>query len=97
MQDLIQETLAVIGDSEGGIALNYTLGELASILKNKLNPIADLHGVALSIEKFPTEELDSIRGNLLVLALVNLAQNAVEAKVPLVKRLLLPVKRQKKY
>ena len=79
MQDLIQETLAVIGDSEGGIALNYTLGELASILKNKLKPIADLHGVVLSIEKFPTEELDSIRGNLLVLALVNLAQNAVEA------------------
>ena len=79
MQDLIQETLAVIGDSEGGIALNYTLGELASILKNKLNPLADLHGVALSIEKFPSEELDSIRGNLLVLALVNLAQNSVEA------------------
>ena len=79
MQDLIQDTLAVIGDAEAGVDLRYTLEELHGILLKKLEPIAVGLAVQLKGDVFPAAELDSIRGNLLVLVLFNLAQNAVEA------------------
>ena len=79
MQDLIQDTLDIIKDSETGEALTFSLAELWSILHQKLEPLSLRHQVRLCLEDTPEAEVDSMRGNLLVLVLFNLGQNAVEA------------------
>ena len=79
MQDLIQDTLDIIKDSETGEALTFSLAELWSILHQKLEPLSLRHQVRLCLEDTPEAEVGSMRGNLLVLVLFNLGQNAVEA------------------
>jgi signal transduction histidine kinase len=79
MQDLIQDTLSVMQDADSGGAFHYTLGELLTVLRQKLEPLARNNNVSLNISEAPDLQMDSVRGNLLVLVLFNLGQNAIEA------------------
>lgn len=83
MQDLIQDTLAVIESSGGEGSFTFTLQELQGEIRKKLVPIAKSRGVQFSISGEDIEcEIDNVRGNLLVLILCNLGQNAIEASKP---------------
>ena len=79
MQDLIQDTLSVMQDTDSGSSFHYTLEELFTVLRQKLEPVARDNNVSLSILEAPDTQMDSVRGNLLVLVLFNLGQNAIEA------------------
>jgi signal transduction histidine kinase len=79
MQDLIQDTLSVMQDADSGGAFHYTLEELLTVLRQKLEPLARNNNVSLNISEAPDLQMDSVRGNLLVLVLFNLGQNAIEA------------------
>ncbi len=80
MQDLIQDTLSVIESTDGEAMFSFTLQELQGEIRKKLAPIAKSKDVELLITGEDLElEVDSVRGNLLVLILCNLGQNALEA------------------
>ena len=80
MQDLIQDTLSVMQSSEGEAAFSFSLNELKQEILKKLTPIAKNQNVNLVISDRDSEcEIDSVRGNLLVLIICNLGQNAIEA------------------
>ena len=80
MQDLIQDTLAVIESSEGEESFTFSLQELQGEIRKKLVPVAKSNEVEFRFTGEDLEcEIDNVRGNLLVLILCNLGQNAIEA------------------
>ena len=79
MQDLIRDTLSVIQDEGAAMSFNYSLKELRTIVLQKLEPLALANQVRLQFGEVPDADLDSMKGNLLVLILYNLCQNAIEA------------------
>lgn len=80
MQDLIQDTLSVMQSSDGEDSFSFSLSELKEEILRKLLPIARKKNVSLKLSEDSIEcEIDSVRGNLMVLILCNLGQNAIEA------------------
>lgn len=79
MQRLIHDAVAVLRQEETGEQFTFTLDEVAAIVGERCRGMAAFRGVRLVLEPAPAVELDNRRGNLLALAAINLAQNAVEA------------------
>ena len=80
MQDLIQDTLSVMESSGGQASFSVSLSELKEEILRKLTPIAKSREVKLYISEITKDlEVDSVRGNLMILILCNLGQNAIEA------------------
>jgi len=79
MQAMIQETVALMGDTSTQTAYELTGRELADIIRRRNAAGAERKGVVLEVAGGFTQSLDSHRGSLLCLIASNLVQNAVEA------------------
>ncbi len=79
MQDRIQEVLAFLREEENGEVFEFDIEDLLELLRKRLGEPARSRGVELRVSPAPDVTLDNRTGNLLLLALENLVQNAVEA------------------
>jgi signal transduction histidine kinase len=79
MQVMIQDAVALLGDSDTHTSFELTGHELAAIVLQRNTAAAAQKGVALSVSGGFEHSLDSHRGGLLCLITSNLVQNAIEA------------------
>lgn len=79
MQSMIQEVVAVLQEEREGHSFDLTASEVMELVSSKLSAQAERLGVSWQCEEAPDIAIDSRRGNLVVLILTNLAQNAIEA------------------
>jgi signal transduction histidine kinase len=79
MQAMIQDAVALLGDSEARTSFELTGSELAAIVLQRNAAAASQKGVALSVTGAFGSSLDSHRGGLLCLITSNLVQNAIDA------------------
>jgi signal transduction histidine kinase len=82
MARMIEESVSILAQDEGGEKFDYTMAEVAQVVRGRCAAMADAAGVALVCEAGPELVIDNRRGNLLALAAVNLVQNAVQATPP---------------
>ena len=82
MQAMIQETVALLGDTSTQTVYELTGRELADIIRKRNAAGADKKGVVLEVAGGFNQSLDSHRGSLLCLIASNLVQNAVDATAP---------------
>ncbi|NBD37674.1 MAG: hypothetical protein GVY10_03795 [Verrucomicrobia bacterium] len=79
MQSLINETLEVIREEENGDGIYLSLEEWADVYRKRLEPEVRARPVVLSIRHEGEGELMNARGQMLLLVLRNLVENAAEA------------------
>ena len=81
MQNMVEEALQVLQEQTSeGVSYAFTVDEMMTILEKRLAPLADEKGVSLQVAgNLPEASIDNLGANLLVLALFNLGQNAIEA------------------
>jgi len=79
MQAMIQDAVALLGDSQTHTSFELTGHELAAIVLQRNAAAAAHKGVCLSVSGGFERSLDSHRGGLLCLITSNLVQNAIEA------------------
>ena len=77
MQAMIQETVALLGDTGSQTAYELTGGELANTIRRRHAPLAAQKGVDLVVEQGFAANIDSHRGSLLCLIATNLVENAI--------------------
>ncbi|MBN2164398.1 MAG: HAMP domain-containing histidine kinase [Pontiellaceae bacterium] len=79
MQQLVEQTLEVLGDIRGEPAYEVTIDELFEDLKSRVTPMAERNGVHLCFNADAFCRLSSRTVNLSSLVLVNLLENAIGA------------------
>ncbi len=79
MQIMIQEITSVLQEQETAQNYDFTLQEIRDIVVSKVESLAEKSGITFDAGETPVSNLDSRRGNLLLLVLMNLIQNAIEA------------------
>lgn len=79
MQAMIQETVALLGDTSTHTTYELTGHELAAIVRQRNQPAAEQKGVRLNVTGGFDRGLDSHHGGLLCLITNNLVQNALDA------------------
>ncbi len=79
MQSIIQDTVALLGDSGTQTSFELTGHELAAIVHERNAGVAAKKGVSLSVTGGFEQSLDSHRGGVVCLIAGNLVQNAIEA------------------
>lgn len=79
MQAMIQETVALLGDTATQATYQLTIREVADTVARQNSPLARDHGVRLEISGGSSAALDSHRASLLCLIVSNLVQNAIAA------------------
>ena len=79
MQDMIQETVALLGDSATHTSYELSGHELAATVRRRNLAAAEQKGVSLAVQGGFDRGIDSHRGGLLCLIASNLVQNAIEA------------------
>ena len=79
MQAMIQDAVALLGDSDTHTSFELTGHELAAIVRERNGAAAAQKGVSLSVTGGFEHSLDSHRGGLLCLITSNLVQNAIDA------------------
>jgi signal transduction histidine kinase len=79
MQEIIQDAVALLGDSDARTSFDVTGHELAAIVRQRNSSAAQKKGVSLSVIGGFEHSLDSHRGGLLCLITSNLVQNAIDA------------------
>jgi signal transduction histidine kinase len=79
MQSMIQETVALLGDTNAHTAYELTGRELAAAIRSRTAAVARQKDVVLAIGDGFDSSLDSHRGSLLCLIVNNLVQNAIAA------------------
>lgn len=81
MQAMVEEALQVLQDQETeGISYAFTAEEMCTLLEKRLSPLAEQREIALRFpQTFPDFSMDNLKANLILLALFNLGQNAIEA------------------
>jgi two-component system sensor histidine kinase HupT/HoxJ len=67
-----------LGENASGVVYELSVAELLEIFRSRLEPVAAEHQVQLAVEDSGGRGLDNREGNLVLLILENLAQNAVE-------------------
>jgi signal transduction histidine kinase len=82
MQAMIQETVALLGDTAMQTTFALTGHELADITRQRSVALAEKKGVVFTVEGGFDKSLDSHRGSLLCLITSNLVQNAIDATDP---------------
>ncbi len=82
MQSMIQEAVALLGDTASATAYELTGHELADLVRRRNAPAADRERVALEVAGGFDRPLDSHRGSLLCLIVNNLVENALHASAP---------------
>jgi signal transduction histidine kinase len=81
MQAMVEEALQVLQDQETeGISYAFTAEEMCTLLKKRLLPLAEQREITLRFPQcIPDFSIDNLKANLILLALFNLGQNAIEA------------------
>ncbi len=79
MQALVEHTLEVLADVRGGTVYDIRTDELAKEVEGRVASLAAKRGVTLGIQVETVEVLSSRVANLVVLVLVNLMENAIQA------------------
>jgi len=79
MEGMIDNIVRTLGENASGVVYKLNIAELLEIFKSRIEPIAGEHQVQLTIDSTGGRELDNREGNLVLLILENLTQNAVEA------------------
>ncbi|MEO5960486.1 MAG: sensor histidine kinase, partial [Opitutaceae bacterium] len=79
MQAMIQEAVALLGDSAADAAFELNGHELAEIMRQRSAAAAKEKGVAFAVSGGFDRGIDGHRGGLLCLIASNLVQNAIEA------------------
>ncbi len=79
MQAMIEETVALLGDTATHTSYELTGHELAGIIRHRYAALAEKKGVVFTVEGGFDQNLDSHRGSLLCLITSNLVQNAIDA------------------
>ncbi len=79
MGRMIEESVSILAQEEGGERFDFALSEVAAVVKDRTKARAAERGVTLVEAPSPQASLDNRCGNLLTLAAVNLVTNAVEA------------------
>ncbi|MGD1030407.1 MAG: ATP-binding protein [Opitutaceae bacterium] len=82
LQTMVQETVALLGDTEARVSFRLTGAELIESIRQRNCAAALDRNVTLSLVPGPDTELDSHRGSLLCLIATNLAQNAIAVTPP---------------
>ncbi len=82
MQTMIEEIVAVLREEEVASEYDFTLEEIVDLISAKASPVAEKKRVSLEYDGPREGSIDSRRGNLLLLILMNLIQNAIEASEP---------------
>jgi signal transduction histidine kinase len=82
LQTMIQETVALLGDTGAHASYELTGHELAASIRDRNEAPAAKKGVILVVTGGFAKPVDSHRGNLLCLIAVNLVQNAIFATDP---------------
>lgn len=82
MQVMIADLIHVMKDEENRPVFEYTLSEIREILLEKTQPRAIRKQVVLAVEDSPGRDFSGRDGNLLLLVLVNLVDNAIDASEP---------------
>jgi signal transduction histidine kinase len=77
MQAMIQETVALLGDTGSQTAYELSGVDLANTIRQRNTPLAAQLGVDLVVEPGFAANIDSHRGSLLCLIATNLVENAV--------------------
>ena len=79
LQSIIQEAIALLGDSAAQTTYELSGHELAAIVRQRNAPLAAEKGVQLTVTGGFDHPLDNHRGSLLCLITTNLVQNSLEA------------------
>lgn len=79
MQAIIQETVALLGDSSTHTSYDLTGDELASIIRQRNSAAAEQQKISFSVRAESGLTIDSHRGGLLCFITNNLVQNAFNA------------------
>ncbi|MDX1953280.1 MAG: HAMP domain-containing sensor histidine kinase [Verrucomicrobiota bacterium] len=79
MQSMIAEIVRILQEEQGQTAYHLSLSEVIQMIESKVQPIAQEGNIALSIKGDAQGQLSNRNANLIILVLVNLLQNAVQA------------------
>jgi signal transduction histidine kinase len=79
LRTMINDVVAVMRDEQTGTHFELTCAEVAEVAAAKVNAVAAERGVSVEIKTQTRDVLPARRGNLTVLVLRNLLQNAIEA------------------
>ena len=79
MEEMVDNIVRTLGENASGVVYQLSSTELLDIFKARIAPIASEQRVKLTVSGTGGRELDNREGNLVLLILENLTQNAVEA------------------
>ncbi len=79
MQGMIEQLVGVMRDEESELAYEYRLEEISELLLEKSQRQASRAGVTMSIDPAPERILTGRQGNVILLILLNLIENALDA------------------
>mgnify|MGYP001162242227 FL=1 len=79
MEGMIDNIVRTLGENASGVTYELSVAELLEIFQTRIEPIAGEQGVRIDVSGAGGRELDNRDGNLVLLILENLTQNAIEA------------------
>ena len=79
MEEMVDNIVRILGEDAGSVVYRLSITELLDIFQARIAPIVSEHRVKLIVNGTGERELDNREGNLILLILENLAQNALEA------------------
>ena len=79
MEEMVDNIVRTLGEDAGSVAYRLSITELLDIFQARIAPIVSEHRVKLTVNGTGDRELDNREGNLILLILENLTQNALEA------------------
>ena len=82
MQSLIHEVVTVLREQEGGQQYELSLAELMEIIETRARPLAAEAKVRFALERETEAALNNRDAGLIILILMNLIQNAIQATPP---------------
>ena len=79
MEEMVDNIVRTLGEDAGSVVYRLSITELLGIFQARIAPIVSEHRVKLIVNGTADRELDNREGNLILLILENLTQNALEA------------------
>ena len=79
MEEMVDNIVRTLGEDAGSVVYRLSITELLDIFQARIAPIVSEHRVKLTVNGTGVRELDNREGNLILLILENLTQNALEA------------------
>ena len=79
MEEMVDNIVRTLGENAGSVVYRLTITELLDIFQARIAPVFNEQRVKLTVNGSVDRELDNREGNLILLILENLTQNALEA------------------